>query len=181
MKIPDVYAKRIAEHCCIIPCLERFVDLHEAHHPPPPPQRWGGVSRRRYGGVLWDAPGQWRGRLPSSVWTRHGAVKHRQPGGSIGTTHRGKGRGSREVRIGQGGGGRAQGGERPMGTAAYGGRGFKGRAVVSVERQLGTASCRQQHNQAPCTPPPPFAGATFPNHRRSMGPGHPLLPCGRRD
>ena len=35
------------------------------------------------------------------------------------------GRVSREVRIGQAGRGRAQGGERPMGAAAYGGKGFK--------------------------------------------------------
>ena len=32
----------------------------------PPPPVWG---------VQTDAPGQWRGQLPSSVWIRHGAVK----------------------------------------------------------------------------------------------------------
>ena len=42
-----------------------------------------------------------------------------------------------------------------MGTAACGGRGFKGRAVVSGERPMGAHSCRQQHNQASCQPPPP--------------------------
>ena len=31
-----------------------------------------------------------------------------------------------------------------MGTAAYGGKGFKERAAVSGERPIGTASCRQQ-------------------------------------
>ena len=35
-----------------------------------------------------------------------------------------------------------------MGTAAYGGKGFEGRAAVSGERPIGAASCRQQHNQA---------------------------------
>ena len=76
-----------------------------------------------------DAPGQRRGQLRSSGSTRHRAVKQGKYGGSVGTTSQGKGRGSREVRIGQAGGGRAQGGERPMGTAAYGGKGFKGTAA----------------------------------------------------
>ena len=53
--------------------------------------------------------------------------------------------------MGQGGRGSARGGEKPMGTAACGGRGFKGRAGVS-----GAAGCRQQHNQAP--PPPASSG-----------------------
>ena len=35
----------------------------------------------------------------------------------------------------------------PMGTVAYGGKGFKGRAAVSDEGPTGAASCRQQHNQ----------------------------------
>ena len=50
---------------------------------------------------------------------------------------------SGEVRIGQVGGRRAQGGDMPMGTAACGGRGFKGRAEVSGERPMGVAGCRQ--------------------------------------
>ena len=62
---------------------------------------------------------------------------------------------SREVKIGQRGRRRAQGGERPMGTAACGGRGFKGRATVSGDQPTGTASCRQQHTQVSCHPPPP--------------------------
>ena len=37
---------------------------------------------------------------------------------------------------------------RPMGAAAYGGRGFKGRARICDERPIGAASGRQQHNQA---------------------------------
>ena len=44
-----------------------------------------------------------------------------------------------------------------MGTAACGRKGFKGRAAVSGERPIGAASCRQQHNQASCPPPPPRA------------------------
>ena len=59
-----------------------------------------------------------------------------------------------------------------MGAAAYGGRGFEGRARVSGERPIGADSCRQQHNQASChtppsehpPPPPP------PLHRPSLAP-----------
>ena len=48
------------------------------------------------------------------------------------------------VRIGQSGGTRALGGERPMGTATYGGKGFKGKdkgkgQEVNAGRQLRTA------------------------------------------
>ena len=42
-----------------------------------------------------------------------------------------------------------------MGAAAYGGKGLKERARVSGERPTGTASFRQQYNQASCHPPPP--------------------------
>ena len=55
-----------------------------------------------------------------------------------------------------------------MGAAAYAGKSFKGRAVVSGKRTIGATSCRQQHNQAhgraggdsagprtPTTPRPP--------------------------
>ena len=115
----------------------------------------GGVPHRWYGGVHLDAPGQRRGQLPSSVWTRHRAVKQGQSGGTAGTTSQGKGTVSREVRIGQGGRGRAQGGGRPKGTTADEGEGFKGRAAVSGERPMGAASCRQQHNHVSCQPPPP--------------------------
>ena len=45
----------------------------------------------------------------------------------------------REGRIGQGGRGRTQGGERPMGTTAYGGKRSKGRAV-NGGRPMGAAS-----------------------------------------
>ena len=44
-----------------------------------------------------------------------------------------------------------------MGTAACGGRGFKGRTRVSGERLIGAARCRQQHDQASYQPPPPPA------------------------
>ena len=57
--------------------------------------------------------------------------------------------------MGQAVRGRAQGGERPTGTAACGGKGFKGRAAISGERPVGAASCRRQHNQASCPPRPP--------------------------
>ena len=48
--------------------------------------------------------------------------------GSVGTTHQGKRKVSRKVRVGQARRGHR---ERPMGTATYGGKGFKGRARVS--------------------------------------------------
>ena len=102
-----------------------------------------------------DAPRPRRGLLPSSVWTRHGAVKQGQSGDSVGTTSRRQGRGRREVRIGQAGGGRARGGERPMGITAFGGKGVKGRARVSGERPMGAARCRQQHHRASCHTHPP--------------------------
>ena len=120
-----------------------------------------GVPHCRYGGAHLDAPGQWRGQLPSSVWPGHGAVKQAKSGGSVGTTSRGKGRGCGEVRIGQGGRGRAQGGERPMGAAACWGEGFKGRAAVSGDQPIGAGRCRQQHTQMSCQPPlPPSLGAS---------------------
>ena len=92
---------------------------------------------------------------PSSVRTRHGAVKPGKSGGSVGTTSRGEGRGSGAVKIGRAVRGRAQGGERPMGAAGCRGKGPKGRGRVSGERPMGAAGCRPQHNRASCQPPPP--------------------------
>ena len=122
-----------------------------------------------------DAPGQQQ--LPSSMWTRHGAVNRGKSRGSVGTTYQGKGKGrsgerpvdttayggkgqgkgkgSREGRIGQGGRGRTRGGERPMGTTAYGGKGSKGRAA-NGDRPIGAASCRREHTMASCQTPPPL-------------------------
>ena len=59
-------------------------------------------------------------------------MKQGKSGGSVGTTSQGKGKGSREGKTGQGGGGRTQGAARPLGTTAYGGKGSKGRAVSGV-------------------------------------------------
>ena len=56
---------------------------------------------------------------------------------------------------------RALGGERPKGTAAYTGKGFKERTRINGERPIGAASFRPQSTQA-CimpTPPLPFFGA----------------------
>ena len=47
-----------------------------------------------------------------------------------------------------------------MGIAAYGGKGFKGRAAVSGESPIGTASCRHQHNQV-SRQTPALAGSSF--------------------
>ena len=52
-----------------------------------------------------------------------------------------------------------------MGTAAYGGKGFKARAVV-----ISAASCRLQHTQVSCQPPPPPCRCT-------PGPCGTCCPC----
>ena len=57
-------------------------------------------------------------------------------------------------RLGQGGRGRSKGGEKPMGTTAYGGKGSKGRAA-NGDRPVGAASCRRDHHtMASCQNPP---------------------------
>ena len=67
----------------------------------------------------------------------------------------GKGKGRGEGRLGQGGRGRSKGGEKPMGTTAYGGKGSKGRAA-NGDRPVGAASCRRDHlTMASCQNPPP--------------------------
>ena len=110
---------------------------------------------------LWDGP---RTALPESMAMLMGyrsyapppPRKVRRSRGSVATTYqgKGKGKGSREGKIGQGGRGRAQGGERPMGTTAYGGRGSKGRAAGG-DRPVGAASCRPKHTKVSYQPPPP--------------------------
>ena len=84
--------------------------------------------------------------------------------------------------MGQGGRERAQGGERPMGTSAYGRKGCKGRAAVILERRIGAASCTQQHHQVSCqnptaSPSPSVAPMSFAGGGRhpiepDAGPGH---------
>ena len=103
-------------------------------------------------GAHLGAHGQRRGPLPSSVWTRHGAVKQGKSGGSVGTADQGRGKGSREGKMGRGGRGRTRGGERPMGTTAYGGQGSKGRAG-SGDRPIGAVSYRPKHTTASCQAP----------------------------
>ena len=136
-----------------------------AHQPP----LGRGTSPPAWDGRL-DAPGQRRRHLPSSAWSQRREVKRGKSGGSVGTTDQGngkgrsgerpmgttayggkgqgKGKGSREGRLGQGGRGRSQGGERPMGTTACGGKGSKGRAA-NGDRPVGAASCRRYHHTMP--------------------------------
>ena len=128
-------AIRVCTSHALCPRLSAVLCLKGVLQPPsPPPPGRGGVTpqvgilgpqSRRDGGVHLDAPGERREPLPSSVWTRHGAVEQGQSGGCVGIINRGRGRGCRGggVRIGQAEGGRARRGERPMGTAAYGGAG----------------------------------------------------------
>ena len=62
--------------------------------------------------------------------------------------------GHRTPPTSQGGRGRSQGGEKPMGTTAYGGKGSKGRAA-NGDRPVGAASCRRDHHtMASCQNPP---------------------------
>ena len=97
---------------------------------------------------------------PHPSTTDQGNGKGRSGERLMGTTAyggkgQGKGKGSREGRLGQGGRGRSKGGERPMGTTASGGKGSKGRAG-NGDRPVGAASCRrEQHTMASCQPPPP--------------------------
>ena len=102
-------------------------------------------------------------------------MKQGKSGGSVGTTDQGKGKGRSVVRpmgtvayrgkgqgkgkgrgegrFGQGGRGRSKGGEKLMGTTAYGGKGSKGRAA-NGDRPVGAASCRRDHHtMASCQNP----------------------------
>ena len=109
----------------------------QVDNPGPRSRRWGGVLYCQ-SGMTACAPGQWQGQLPCSVWTQHRAVKQGKSGGSVGTTDQGKGKGSREGKIGQGGRGRTQGGNRLMGITADRGKGSKGRAA-NGNRPIGAA------------------------------------------
>ena len=95
-------------------------------------------------------PGQQRGLLPSSVCTKHRAVRQGYPRDSVGTTYRGIRREGRQVRVGKAGRSRALGGERPMGTAACRGKGFKERTRVSGEGPMGTTRFRPQSAEVSC-------------------------------
>ena len=80
----------------------------------------------------------------------------------------GKGKGRGEGRLGQGGRGRSKGGEKLMGTTAYGGKGSKGRAA-NGDRPVGAASCRRDHHtMASCQNPPPPVGPSV-IQRRNTG------------
>ena len=114
--------------------------------PPPPPTpvplKWGVHS---------DAPGQRRGPLPSSVWTETGTVRglrwHNLPREREGVWG-GEDRPDR-------GRGRARGGERPMGTAAYGGRGFKGKGSGKWREADSCRRLQTATQQVSCQPPTP--------------------------
>ena len=104
-------------------------------HPPPPPWSVGTTDQ-----------GTGKGR---SVVRPMGTVAYRGKG-------QGKGKGRGEGRLGQGGRGRSKGGEKLMGTTAYGGEGSKGRAA-NGDRAVGAASCRRDHHTMASSqnPPPP--------------------------
>ena len=150
----------------------RLIPL-QAQPPPPPPADARG--------------GQRRGQLPSSLWTRHGAVKQGQSGGPVGATFQGKGRVGREVRIGRAGRGRAQGGERPMGRRLsrerVQGKGTSKRPSANGRRQLQTAT---QPGAMPNPPPdarfgpsPPTPGPDPSFMHWGLGCSNPPDPLGR--
>ena len=64
-----------------------------------------------------------------------------------------------------------------MGTAAYGGKGFKGRAGVSGERPMGAARFRQQHTGCHHADPPLFDTVCLSRIPcPHVGPAEPSLP-----
>ena len=93
-----------------------------------PPAAGMGVS-------TWTPLGQRRGPVPSSVWTRHGAVAQ----GQSGTTSRGNGRGcgGGEGRPGRGGGGGHEGLRGRWGPPPAEGEGSREGRGVSGERLIG--------------------------------------------
>ena len=124
----------------VVMCPRRGNDPASGHPRAHQPPLGRGTSPPAWDGRL-DAPGQRRRHLPSSAWTRRREVKQGKSGGSVGTTDRGKGKGRCVVR--------------PMGTAAYGGKGSKGRAA-NGDRPVGAASCtREHHTMASCQNPLP--------------------------
>ena len=147
-------------------CPRRGNDPASGHPRAHQPPLGRGTSPPAWDGRL-NSPGQRRRHLPSSAWTRCKEVKQGKSGGSVGTTDQGygkgrsvvrpmgtaayggkgqgKGKGSREGRLGQGGRGRSKDGDKPMGTTAYGGKGSKGRAA-NGDRPVGEASCRRDHH-----------------------------------
>ena len=124
----------------VVMCPRRGNDPTSGHPRAHQPPLGRGTSPPAWDGRL-DAPGQRRRHLPSSAWTRRREVKQGKSRGSAGTTDQGNGKG--------------RGGEKPMGTTAYGGKGSKGRAA-NGNRPVGAASCRRDHHtMASCHPPPP--------------------------
>ena len=150
----------------VVMCPRRGNDPASGHPRAHQPPLGRGTSPPAWDGRL-DAPGQRRRHLPSSAWTRRREVKQGKSGGSVGTTDQGKGKGRSVVRpmgtvayrgkgqgkgkgrgegrLGQGGRGRSKGGEKLMGTTAYGGKGSKGRAA-NGDRLVGAARCRRDHH-----------------------------------
>ena len=123
---------------------------------PPPPSHHG---------VMPKPPPLGKGR---SVVRPMGTVAYRGKG-------QGKGKGRGEGRLGQGGRGRSKGGEKLMGTTAYGGKGSKGRAA-NGDRPVGAASCRRDHHtMASCQNPPPLQTRSS-HHGVMPKPPPPLIP-----
>ena len=96
---------------------------------------------------------------PTKGMGREGVVRGRWAPRPTEGKAKGKERGRGEGQLGQGGRGRSQGGEKPMGTTADGGKGSKGRAA-NGDRPIGAASCRRDHHTQGVMPnplPPPLS------------------------
>ena len=90
----------------------------------------------------------------------------------------GKGKGRGEGQLGQGGRGRSQGGEKPMGTTADGGKGSKGRAA-NGDRPVGAAKLqtRSSHQRRHAKTPPLQRTAMRPVRDAAGSPGAASAAC----
>ena len=102
-------------------CPRRGNDPASGHPRAHQPPLGRGTSPPAWDGRL-DTPSRRRRHLPSSAWTQRREVKQGKSGGSVSTTDQGNGKG--------------RSGVRPMGTAAYGGKG-QGKGKGRGEGQLG--------------------------------------------
>ena len=123
----------------VVMCPRRGNDPASGHPRAHQPPLGRGTSPPAWDGRL-DAPGQRPRHLPSSAWTRRREVKQGKSGGSVGTTDQGNGKGRSVVR--------------PMGTAAYGGKG-QGKGKGRGEGRLGQGGRGRSKGR---WAPPPMEG-----------------------
>ena len=132
---------------------------------PPPP------------GLHSGARGQRRGQLPSSVCTRHGAVRQGQSGGSVGTTSRGKGRGW-PGREREGTRGRGDDGHRRLRRVRVQGKGKGEWREANRRRPVTGSNTTRCHANPP--PLPPALPRHFPGSSRGPQPPDPRQAARKR-